>query len=368
MLWLFWIWGGVVVAGIVASVLRLVRMSRPGELGLGVVAGSVGIDGHRFDSSALSTRCGVRAGGVHASWPVAEMMADDTHIRIRSVAIDDIGVDRRLARKLDAPLLLTAKTALDVRTRAEIERLGATNAVLLGGLGALSAAVEQELQSMGLTTERIAGPNRFDTARRIGERLPSTTVYVTEGGHADPTRGWADAVSVSGLAAFEQRPILLVTKDRAPDATLQALREQGATEIVIVGGTGAVSEATARALADYVPGGSPEASIVRIAGSSRYATSVAVAERSIAAGASLKDLWFATGLSFPDALTAGPAVARSGGVLVLVHGRSSSAGQEVYEFLSDIDRAETQRAWFVGGTGAITDAVATRITDTLGFS
>ena len=125
------------MAGIVASVLRLVRMSRPGELGLGVVAGSVGIDGHRFDSSALSTRCGVRAGGVHASWPVAEMMADDTHIRIRSVAIDDIGVDRddvsevRVRRRLlGAEMTIEPMSGLS----AVVFLRRSDTAALLGGL------------------------------------------------------------------------------------------------------------------------------------------------------------------------------------------------------------------------------------------
>ncbi len=272
-----------------------------------------------------------------------------------------------LARVEDAPLLLTEREALNADTRAEIVRLGASKAILLGGHAALAPEVESALDGMGLVTERIAGGDRFDTARLISRRVPATTAYVTEGSNPNPSRGWPDAVAVSGLAAFEERPILLVNRDEAPSATLEALAELNATEVVVVGGEVAVSATTAEALADYVPGGADEATVTREAGGSRFATSVKIAQRSVAAGASTQDVWFATGLAFPDALTAGPAVARSGGILVLVHGQDPDDGDDVYAYLDTIE-GEVLRAWFVGGVAAISDAVASRLASALGIS
>ena len=300
-----------------------------------------------------------------ASFPQQD--AADTVVLAVSTNYPDALSGGPLARKVDGPLLLTERDALNPATRAEIRRLGASRAILLGGTAALGPAVESELRSMGLATDRIAGQDRFDTARLVARRVPATTVYVTEGANVDARRGWPDAVAVSGLAAFEQRPILLVTRDEAPAATRQALAELGATRVVVVGGTVAVSDATAAALADYVPGGNREAAVTREAGASRYATSVKIAQRSVAAGASTRDLWFATGLTFPDALTAGPAVARSGGVLLLVHGQDPAGGQEVYDYLSGLKGSEVQRAWFVGGTAAISDPVAQRVAGSLGI-
>ncbi len=271
-----------------------------------------------------------------------------------------------LARVEDAPLLLTDRTALNAATRAEIVRLGASKAILLGGTAALAPEVQAALDGMGLVTERIAGGDRFDTARLISRRVPATTAYVTEGSNPNPSRGWPDAVAVSGLASFEERPILLVSRDRAPAATLEALAELQATEVVVVGGEVAVAASTAAALGDYVPGGNAEAKVTREAGASRYATSVKIAQRSVAAGASTQDVWFATGLAFPDALAAGPAVARSGGVLLLVHGQDAADGADVHSYLSSIS-GEVLRAWFVGGTAAISDAVAARLSSTLGI-
>ncbi len=79
------------------------------------------------------------------------------------------------------------------------------------------------------------------------------------------------------------------------------------------------------------------------------------------------DLWFATGLALPDALAAGPAVAKVDGVLLLVHGTNTSGGQEVYDYLRGLGDEEVQRATFVGGTSAITDAVATDVLDAAGL-
>jgi putative cell wall-binding protein/outer membrane protein assembly factor BamB len=271
-----------------------------------------------------------------------------------------------LARKVDGPLLLTGRDTLDSRTRTEIERLGARTAYLLGGTAALSNNVESTLQAMGLQTIRLAGANRFDTARLVAQRVPSTTVYVTEGANANPARGWPDAVAVSGLASFEERPILLVTRDQAPPDTLRALQSLGATNVVVVGGEAAVSRAVATRLADYDNDGTVEAQVARESGASRFATSVAVARRSVRAGASTEDLWFATGLAFPDALTAGPAAAKSGGVLLLVHGQSTSGGREVHTWLEGLSESEVARAWFVGGTSAISNAVANALAEAAG--
>ena len=292
---------------------------------------------------------------------LSHAVAADTVVIATATNYPDALAGGPLARKLDAPLLLTDPLSLSPETRAEIERLGASRAVLLGGTVALSSAVQSELVSMGLDVDRIAGQTRFETARLISQRVPATTVYVTEGANADPNRGWPDAVAVSGLASFEQRPILLVSRDEAPADTLEALDDLGATEAVIVGGEAAVSAATQATIA------ARGVDVTREAGTTRYGTSVEVAKRSAAAGATTLELWFATGLSFPDALAAGPAVAKAGGILMLVHGLEPTFGEEVHEYLRGLDDGQTARATFVGGVNAVTDAVAAALLSSAGI-
>jgi hypothetical protein len=58
--------------------------------------------------------------------------------------------------------------------------------------------------------------------------------------------------------------------------------------------------------------------VARIAGVDRYATSLALADASVATGLSGNRPWLATGTNYPDALAAGPGAAADGGVLLLV--------------------------------------------------
>lgn len=205
-----------------------------------------------------------------------------------------------LAGKLRGPVLLTSSSSLDSRVADEVARLGATDAWLIGGDGALSPNVERAL---GVRTRRIAGTSRIDTAARIALELRASSVYIAS------ATGWADAVAASGLAAFTHAPILLVDGDRVPAPTADALAALQPSSVTVVGGRAAVPDSVVDAL-----------HATRLGGATRYETSDAVAAAAVAAGADASRLWLATGADWPDALTAGPAAAGNGAVLRLVNG------------------------------------------------
>ncbi len=220
-----------------------------------------------------------------------------------------------LARHLEAPLLLTGSDALDGATAQEIERLGATAAVLLGGPAALRPQVVADLERLGLTVDRVSGPDRFATAAAVAGRLPvPDEVLLVQGIDADPTRGWPDAIAAAPLAAAGVLPLLLTTTEGLPSVTAAALADLDPRTVIVVGGTAAVSEATATAA-----GQAASAAVTRLAGRTRVQTAIAVAQLQVERGTgSTASLWFATSANWPDALTAGPAVAADGGVLLLV--------------------------------------------------
>jgi putative cell wall-binding protein len=252
-----------------------------------------------------------------------------------------------LASTLQAPVLLTDSGGLPAVVAAEIDRLGAEQAVLLGGRAALSDQVEADLRAAGVSEiRRIDGATRYDTARLVAQQVGGQEPYVVEGAHADPSRGWPDAVSVSALASSQRRPILLVEAGRLPDETAQALADLDATAATVVGGTVAVSQAVFDTVADQ------GVDVTRVSGGNRYETSLAVAGLAAEAGDDPAHAWFATGRNFPDALAAGPAVATMGGVLLLVDGRSLNGSPEVREWL-DGKADVLRRVTLVGGDAAI---------------
>ena len=278
-----------------------------------------------------------------------------------------------LATTVDGPILLTPSDRLHPDVRAEIQRLGADDVHLLGGTAALSADIEDELRALGLDTIRYDGKNRFATAVRVAEELPlsasDAAVYVVEGDHENPTRGWPDAVSVSAGAAFAKAPILLTLQDRLPDETALALTDEdlGIGRAVIVGGEAAVSED----IEAEIDGLTPEP-VDRVWGPDRYGTSAALTTALIdELGMSVATTWVATGRSFPDALAAAPLagstaprMASEAGVLLLVdgtggiHGASPHSRNWLQEHAGEIERVRA-----VGGDGVITPTTLLEVRD-----
>ncbi len=278
----------------------------------------------------------------------------DTVVIARSDDYADALAGAPLAGLLGAPLLLTASDALSPEAADQINALDASSAVLLGGTGALSNGVAQDLRGLGLDVSRLSGANRFETAAVVMGELPaSSTVFVVEGANADPARGWPDAVALSPLAARTHTPILLTTTNRVPDATLDALATlDDDVDVTIVGGEAAVSDAAAAAMEQTASNG--RRSVARFAGRDRYETSNKLAESGVDQGADAGTLWVVTGLNWPDALAAGPAAAAAGVTMLFVHGRDAERSPTTLQWIHDHVADTADSLMIIGGPGAVT--------------
>lgn len=235
----------------------------------------------------------------------------------------------------------------------EIARLGAGTAHLLGGTEAISEDIAAELEEAGLTVQRVGGTNRYDTSRLLAEELGGTEVYVAQGFDEDPARGWPDALAVAPLAAAQGRPILLVDTDDVPEETAQALESLGVERATVVGGTGAVSQATQDELG---------VASDRVGGATRFETSAQVAGLAEQAGQSYANTWLARGSNWPDALTSGPTVAASGGILLLVGDNDLDESPPTRDLIeSNVCDIELLR--LLGGTEAISGGVEQQVRD-----
>jgi putative cell wall-binding protein len=155
-------------------------------------------------------------------------------------------------------------------------RLGANEAYILGGTGAVSAEVETALIAKlgAANVHRVWGTSRYETAEAIAA---ATIAELETGAGYDGTAfvatagNFPDALGASPLAAAKGWPIFLCNPaGNPPTAVMETL---GVTKALILGGTGAISAAQESTL-DEVFGA---ANVDRLWGTTRYATGVAVA-------------------------------------------------------------------------------------------
>jgi putative cell wall-binding protein len=150
--------------------------------------------------------------------------------------------------------------------------------------------------------------------------------------------------------------LLLVSKNRVPDAVQTELRRLKPTHVYIVGGTGVISQA----VEDWMWTLPSRPFVERIAGADRYETSLALV-RAVwgePAPGGVNESTIVTGRNYPDSLAASAAtttVWRGGqGPLLLVDGKASSVPMAVRNVLAKHGTIETR---VVGGSGAVSDAI-----------
>lgn len=214
-----------------------------------------------------------------------------------------------LATALGGPMLLVpSASSLDAKVLAEITRLHPSTIVLVGASGAVSSGIEAQVKALswGPVVSRIAGPDRFATAALVADAVKAELGAVPQVVVANGTT-YADALSVAPLAAAKGWPILLTYANTLPTQTQAAIDRLGATSCVVIGGTGVVSPGVMAQL--------PAA--IRQGGTDRYDTCAVIADFAVANGMSYATVGTTVGNNFPDALAAGPLLAKLGGVLLL---------------------------------------------------
>ncbi len=264
-----------------------------------------------------------------------------------------------LADAVDAPILLTAPNKLPATVIAEIRRLGATKAIILGGKSAVSANVETALRGLVATVERIGGTDRYATATAIAKASVAAIGTSYDGTVLLATGNtFADALAASPMAAAKGWPLLLVGP-RGLAGIQSTLDSLGATDIVILGGTKAVAAGVQSELAARYSTGN----VTRLAGANRYATSAAIATWAVAnADLNWNDLAVATGENFPDALSGGVLQALDGSVLLLTTGTRLNADTKscLTKNLAEIDSVK-----YLGGQSALGAGVRTAVVSAL---
>jgi putative cell wall-binding protein len=253
-----------------------------------------------------------------------------------------------LAKKLNAPILLTDKITLTSSTLAEIQKLKAKKIVLAGGTGVISQNIQDSLVAAygQANVTRYGGESRYATAAAIAGALGNSTgkaiIVNGENGH------YSDALAVSPYAAANGIPILFTRASALPAETSKVITDQKVTSTIVIGGEGAVSAGVLSQLP----------SAVRYGGENRYATSTTIIN-----GLDFKydKVFIVTGLNFPDALVAGNLAAYTQSPLLMVDKGLPDATKT---FLTT-NKASIKDMSIIGGQGAVSTSQVNEIQNTL---
>lgn len=234
-----------------------------------------------------SARVGAEADPVAAAVALSQAVFGDDAASAVVVGRSDVFADNLAGAAVgrgSGPLLYVPggpDGELPAGVRSEIVRLlpeagGDCDAVdaevfLLGGDQALSTGIEQTLTSDGWCVERLAGDSRVQTAlaaadRIVGGAIPTQVLLA----RADD---WADAATGGAWSVAAGVPVLITPTDQLhPDVAdwLSQRADPAATEIVLLGGTAALSQAVEDAARDL-------GQVRRVAGPARDATAAAIA-------------------------------------------------------------------------------------------
>ena len=238
-------------------------------------------------------------------------------------------------------VLLVRRNEIPAAAADELERLQPKFIYVLGGPGAVSDEVVEELEGYATGgVDRIAGENRYETAALIsGAYFAPEVAYV----YIATGESYADALS-AGAAGVDRGPVLLVTRSAIPQHTAEELQRLDPQEIIVVGGTGAIDESVQAGLEQFTSG-----PVSRQAGEDRYETAAVV---SLGAFQPPTDaVYLASGESFADAL-AGGAVAGARDGPVLLTARTCVPAR----VRTEIDRLAPSRLVVLGGTAAVSDS------------
>ena len=187
-------------------------------------------------------------------------------------------------------------------------------------------------------TSRLAGYDRYETAAQITKNgwQQSDDAILAFG------ENYPDALAAAPLAAKYDAPILLTKRDSLPDATKQTLRDLSVKNVIVVGGTGVITDAVDAELLGM------GIHVRRVFGYDRYETAAAIAKEL----GSPSEVFVVAGTDFPDALS----VASIAGIkqipILLVPQNDLPDAVKNY-----VNSQSISKSYIIGNSGVISDQI-----------
>ncbi|WML32610.1 cell wall-binding repeat-containing protein [Clostridium sp. OS1-26] len=241
-----------------------------------------------------------------------------------------------LAKKYNAPILLTGADSIPEETLNAIQQLKVKNIIIVGGTGSVSSKVEQKLTSSGLVVTRIFGQDRYETCIKIAEQLDNVTEIAVVTGESFP-----DALSISPIAVKRNMPIILVSHNEIPSVVKDYINSHKLTTTYVIGSGTSLNNAVLKGLSN----------IELVTGNDEYQVNLNIIDK-FKSDLNLGTIYVASGEGFADALSGSILAGKNSNPLLLV-GNDPSI-EKNYFANNSINISNIN---VLGGIGAVPDEV-----------
>lgn len=258
-----------------------------------------------------------------------------------------------LAKKLDAPIILTTSKELNSDARQAIEKLKAKNIYIIGGEGVISSKIRNDLKRKYSLVE-LKGKDRYKTNINVAEKLMELGVNPSEVIVANGAEGFADSLSVAPIAASNEKILLLVSRDNG-DAAESFIKKHNSRSKVI-GTTGVVSNNVFRKLKP----------IERInGGANRFETNLNILKAFNVKESKYICIANSQGKGYADALIASALAAKHDAPLVLLGSENSKETKSALDYIKSI-LTDNTLIKAIGGKGVLPDSIIKVINNSKG--
>ncbi len=249
-----------------------------------------------------------------------------------------------LSKKLNAPIVLAGNNISESGDciqyiNTHLDKNGTV--YILGGQASVNEEFVNYMNAQGYKNfVRLGGRDRFDTNKYIVNFMnveKSTPVVIAN------AYGFADALSVSSIAASKGYPIIMTSNANLSPEAKDMIKNIDPSQIYIIGGYASVGDSVINEIKALLPSLDSN-KITKLAGQDRYETSLSVCKYF---DLDTDTAVLANGTNFPDALSGSALAAKLNAPIVLTD------GQDITKQRDFMDSKSYKNLILLGGFGSV---------------
>jgi uncharacterized repeat protein (TIGR02543 family) len=281
---------------------------------------------------------------------------------VAGVRIDKITADLRTGESMNLTAIISPTDVLNKNVTwsssntsvAIVDNTGKVSAVGKGTAtitvktigGGYTANCIVNVADRNIQVTSLIGSDRYDTAVKLSQSQFSTadTIIIVNG------EAMADGLGATPLAKFKNAPLLLTETNSLPDVTISEINRLKVKNVIIVGGTGVVSDNVKKQLQAL------GLAVERISGSDRYGTSLEVVKYIDKNCYDVSKIVVSNGYGEADALSIASVAGRDNMPIILVE--KDNIPTTTYDWLKS---ENIENAYIIGGAGVVSNNVLNNI-------